>query len=109
MLNKGAHVCQAVGVFDDILRRMQTLVTKKRSMLRELKVAGRFRRGRPIPARRADPQDRSTSSFPAPAVGSLLAQDFGQDRPEGGAAARQRGQEAQDGTALHEIGEGFAP
>jgi pyruvate kinase len=42
MLNKGAHVCQAVGVLDDILRRMQTHVTKKRSMLRELKVANRF-------------------------------------------------------------------
>jgi pyruvate kinase len=42
MLNKGAHVCQAVEVLDNILRRMQEHVTKKRSMLRELKVAGRF-------------------------------------------------------------------
>ena len=42
MLNKGAHVCQAVGVLDDILQRMQAHVTKKRSMLRELKVADRF-------------------------------------------------------------------
>ena len=42
MLNKGAHVCEAVEVLDSILRRMQEHVTKKRSMLRELKVAGRF-------------------------------------------------------------------
>ncbi len=42
MLNKGAHVCQAVGVLDDILQRMQSHVTKKQSMLRELKVAERF-------------------------------------------------------------------
>ena len=42
MLNKGPHVCQAVGVLDDILQRMQGHVTKKRSMLRELNVAGRF-------------------------------------------------------------------
>ena len=39
MLNKGAHVCEAVEVLDNILRRMQEHVTKKRSMLRELKVA----------------------------------------------------------------------
>ena len=42
MLNKGPHVCQAVHVLDDILKRMQTHVTKKRSMLRELKIARRF-------------------------------------------------------------------
>ena len=42
MLNKGPHVCQAVGVLDDILQRMQGHVTKKRAMLRELNVAGRF-------------------------------------------------------------------
>jgi len=42
MLNKGPHVCQAVGVLDDILQRMQAHVTKKRSMLRELKVADHF-------------------------------------------------------------------
>jgi pyruvate kinase len=42
MLNKGPHVSQAVGVLDDILQRMQKHVTKKRSMLRELQVAGRF-------------------------------------------------------------------
>jgi pyruvate kinase len=44
MLNKGPHICQAVGVLDDILQRMQAHVTKKRSMLRELKVADRFLR-----------------------------------------------------------------
>ena len=46
MLNKGAHVCEAVAVLDNILRRMQEHVTKKRSMLRELKVAGRFLGGK---------------------------------------------------------------
>jgi pyruvate kinase len=42
MLNKGPHICQAVGVLDHILQRMQAHVIKKRSMLRELRVAGRF-------------------------------------------------------------------
>jgi pyruvate kinase len=42
MLNKGAHIREAVAVLDDILQRMQTHSTKKRSMLRELKVAERF-------------------------------------------------------------------
>lgn len=42
MLNKGPHICQAVSVLDDILQRMQTHVSKKRSMLRELKLADRF-------------------------------------------------------------------
>lgn len=42
MLNKGGHVSKAVEVLDNILRRMQEHVTKKRSMLCELKVASRF-------------------------------------------------------------------
>ncbi len=42
MLNKGPHIREAVAVLDDILQRMQTHSTKKRSMLRELKVAERF-------------------------------------------------------------------
>ena len=42
MLNKGPHIREAVGVLDDILQRMQTHLTKKRSMLRDLKVAERF-------------------------------------------------------------------
>jgi len=42
MLNKGPHVCQAVRVLDDVLKRMQAHVSKKRSMLRELKLARRF-------------------------------------------------------------------
>jgi pyruvate kinase len=42
MLNKGPHICEAVRVLDDILRRMQAHVSKKRSMLRELKLARRF-------------------------------------------------------------------
>ena len=44
MLNKGPHIREAVAVLDDILQRMQTHSTKKRSMLRELKVAERFLR-----------------------------------------------------------------
>ena len=42
MLNKGPHIQEAVGLLDDILQRMQTHLTKKRSMLRDLKVAERF-------------------------------------------------------------------
>jgi len=39
MLNKGPHVVSAVRVLDDILRRMQEHQTKKRAMLRELRLA----------------------------------------------------------------------
>jgi len=39
MLNKGPHVSSAVRVLDDILRRMQAHQDKKRSMLRELRLA----------------------------------------------------------------------
>jgi pyruvate kinase len=39
MLNKGPHMVSAVGVLDDILRRMQTHQAKKRAMLRELRLA----------------------------------------------------------------------
>jgi pyruvate kinase len=39
MLNKGPHVLAAVRVLDDILRRMQAHQTKKRAMLRELRLA----------------------------------------------------------------------
>ncbi len=39
MLNKGPHVLSAVRVLDDILRRMQAHQTKKRAMLRELRLA----------------------------------------------------------------------
>lgn len=39
MLNKGPHMLSAVSVLDDILRRMQTHQAKKRSMLRELRLA----------------------------------------------------------------------
>lgn len=39
MLNKGPHVIQAVRTLDDILRRMQSHQTKKRAMLRELRLA----------------------------------------------------------------------
>jgi pyruvate kinase len=39
MLNKGPHVVRAVRVLDDILRRMEAHQTKKRAMLRELRLA----------------------------------------------------------------------
>ena len=39
MLNKGPHIMTAVTVLDDILRRMQAHQTKKRAMLRELRLA----------------------------------------------------------------------
>jgi pyruvate kinase len=39
MLNKGPHVVSAVGVLDDILRRMQDHQDKKRATLRELQLA----------------------------------------------------------------------
>jgi pyruvate kinase len=39
MLNKGPHVVTAVQLLDGILRRMQAHQTKKRAMLRALKLA----------------------------------------------------------------------
>lgn len=42
MLNKGPHICAALVALDDILRRMQTHVTKKRSIFRSLRLADRF-------------------------------------------------------------------
>ncbi len=39
MLNKGPHVLSAVQVLDDILRRMHAHQSKKRAMLRELRLA----------------------------------------------------------------------
>ena len=39
MLNKGPHSMTAVTVLDAILRRMQAHPTKKRAMLRELRLA----------------------------------------------------------------------
>jgi pyruvate kinase len=45
MLNKGPYVLEAVRVLDDILKRMQAHQTKKKSMLRSLKIANHFRVG----------------------------------------------------------------
>jgi pyruvate kinase len=42
MLNKGPYVVDAVKTLDDILKRMQMHQRKKSSMLRELRLAGRF-------------------------------------------------------------------
>jgi pyruvate kinase len=39
MLNKGPHVRSAVRVLDDILKRMAAHQSKKRAMLRELRLA----------------------------------------------------------------------
>jgi len=49
MLNKGPHVLSAVRALDDILRRMQAHQTKKRSMLRELRLAHALASGAPAP------------------------------------------------------------
>jgi pyruvate kinase len=46
MLNKGPHLVEAVRVLDDILRRMQSHQSKKRSMLRRLALADHFTSGR---------------------------------------------------------------
>jgi pyruvate kinase len=42
MLNKGPHVVKAVQALDDILQRMEAHQTKKRAMLRELRLARSF-------------------------------------------------------------------
>jgi pyruvate kinase len=41
MLNKGPYILDAVQVLDDILQRMETHQSKKRSMLRHLSLADR--------------------------------------------------------------------
>lgn len=43
MLNKGNHIVDAVSVLDDILKRMESHKNKKRSMMRRLSLASRFR------------------------------------------------------------------
>jgi pyruvate kinase len=42
MLNKGPHILEAVEALDDILHRMQAHQTKKRSLLRPLRLADVF-------------------------------------------------------------------
>ena len=49
MLDKGPHVLEAVRALGDILRRMQSHQSKKRPMLRPLKLADRFA-ARGVPA-----------------------------------------------------------
>ena len=46
MMNKGPYIVEAVRMLDNILRRMQAHHDKKWGMLRELRVAQRFLRGR---------------------------------------------------------------
>lgn len=43
MLNKGNHIVDALSVLDDILKRMESHKNKKRSMMRKLSLASRFR------------------------------------------------------------------
>lgn len=43
MLNKGTHIVDAVKVLDDILKRMESHKNKKRSMMRKLSLASKFR------------------------------------------------------------------
>ena len=43
MLNKGPHIVEAVRVLDDILSRMEAHQSKKRAMLRSLRLATDFR------------------------------------------------------------------
>jgi pyruvate kinase len=42
MLNKGPYIVDAVRVLDDILQRMENHQSKKRSMLRHLRLADRL-------------------------------------------------------------------
>jgi pyruvate kinase len=50
MLNKGPHIVTALRTLDDILRRMEAHQTKKRAMLRELRLARAFNHGGQPPA-----------------------------------------------------------
>ena len=54
MLNKGPYVLEAVRALDDILRRMQSHQSKKRPMLRPLKLADRFAAGEAPSGNRPD-------------------------------------------------------
>jgi pyruvate kinase len=56
MLNKGPYIVQAVQALDDILRRMHGHQSKKRSMLRPLRLVSTFREGR---AAMAEPREGS--------------------------------------------------
>lgn len=58
MLNKGPFIVDAVRSLDDILRRMETHQAKKRSMMRSLKMASRYRA-------KTHSGGLSTISFPA--------------------------------------------
>jgi pyruvate kinase len=62
MLNKGAYIVDAVSALDDILRRMQSHQRKKRPMLRRLKLAGRFKADKTVPAKPSKPSGRSRGS-----------------------------------------------
>jgi len=51
MLNKGPHILDAVRTLDDILRRMQTHRSKKRSLLRALKAWSPAKQAKVAPVR----------------------------------------------------------
>ena len=70
MLNKGAHLTDAVRVLDDILRRMQAHQNKKRAMLRPLQMSamrGGSARG-PVHGRRLNPAPTAPGALPLPAA-----------------------------------------
>ncbi len=48
MLNKGPHIVQAVRALDDILKRMDAHQSKKRAMLRSLRLATEFENALPL-------------------------------------------------------------
>ena len=51
MLNKGAHILEAIRTLDDILKRMQTHQAKKRPLMRALKAWQRSLGGESAPPR----------------------------------------------------------
>ena len=70
MLNKGPHLLEAVRALDDILRRMQTHQSKKRSLLRALKAWAPPEAAADAPRRRASapraPASISKARIPIP-------------------------------------------
>ncbi|MEZ5987573.1 MAG: pyruvate kinase [Planctomycetota bacterium] len=62
MLNKGPHVLTAIRVLDNILHRMQAHQTKKRAMLRELRLAHGLRAVTPRPEADVAPREGLSST-----------------------------------------------
>jgi pyruvate kinase len=64
MLNKGPYIVQAVQVLDDILRRMHGHQSKKRSMLRELRLVATFREARAALRERGEGSENKADAIP---------------------------------------------